>query len=249
MGASSHSYFFPSGIFNPNNGDCSYAHSVLQSLLMHPLMKIEYEYFSNLIHSCNLNNNRFRLTKELLNIYNKINENQPANSRKIIDSYLKIANENIQSFGNNYKFTEKDPFHFMLYFLQFLHLELNFSRNNFDDKRLNNLSLADKRQENTMRNIFFEYLNECHNNSVVFRYFTNYEENTYKCKNCGEYYDFSLHNIYEMNLNKFYFIKNGNNNSNKFLINLDDCFNYYCNDHDDCLFCKQHVILHKTIYV
>ena len=249
MGASSYSYFFPSGIFCPNNyGDCSYAHSVLQSLLMHPLMKIEYEYFSNLIHSCNLNNNRFRLTKELLNIYKTINKNQPANSSNIINSYSTIANENIESLGNNYKFKEKDPFHFMLYFLQFLHLELNFSRNKFNVKRLDFLSLADKRQENMMRNIFFEYLNECHNNSVVFIYFTNYEENTYKCKNCGEYYDFSLHNIYEMNLNKFYFIKNGNNNSNKFLINLDDCFNYYCNDHDDCLFCKQHVILNKTIY-
>ena len=249
MGASSYSYFFPSGIFCPNNyGDCSYAHSVLQSLLMHPLMKIEYEYFSNLIHSCNLNNNRFRLTKELLNIYKTINKNQPANSNNIIESYLTIANENIKSLGNNYKFKEKDPFHFMLYFLQFLHLELNFSRNNFDDKRLNNLSLADKRQENMMRNIFFEYLNECHNNSVVFIYFTNYEENTYKCKNCGEYYDFSLHNIYEINLSKLYFIKNGINNSNKSLINLDDCFNYYCNAYAECLFCKQNVILNKTIY-
>ena len=118
MGASS--YFFPSGIFSPNNyGDCSYAHSVLQSLLMHPLMKIEYEYFYNLIHSCNLNNNRFRLTKELLNIYNKINENQPANSRKIIDSYLKIANENIQSFGNNYKLKKKILFILCFIFCRF----------------------------------------------------------------------------------------------------------------------------------
>ena len=136
----------------------------------------------------------------------------------------------------------------MLYFLQILHFEVNFSRNNVNVKRLDFLSLADKRQENMMRNIFFEYLNECHNNSVVFRYFTNYGENTYKCKNCGEYYDFSLHNIYEMNLNKFYFIKNGNNNSNKSLINLDDCFNYYCNAYAECLFCKQNVILNKTIY-
>ena len=65
-------------------------------------MKIEYEYFSNLIHSCNLNNNRFRLTKELLNIYKTINKNQPANSSNIINSYLKIADENIESLGNSF---------------------------------------------------------------------------------------------------------------------------------------------------
>ena len=118
MGASS--YFFPSGIFCSNDyGDCSYAHSVLQSLLMHPLMKIEYEYFSNLIHSCNLNNNRFRLTKELLNIYKTINKNQPANSSNIINSYLKIANENIQSFGNNYKLKKKILFILCFIFCSF----------------------------------------------------------------------------------------------------------------------------------
>ena len=246
MGAAA--YYIPSGISSFNNyDDYSYAHSVLQSLLMHPLMKFESEFFSNLLKSNNMNSNRFRLTSELLNIYNKINKRQPADSSKIIGLYFAIANEKIESLGDN-KFNINDPFYFLYYLLHFLHMELNFSRKNFDTNRLENLTLADKKQENMMQNIFFEFLNEYHNNSVIFRYFTNFEENLYNCPQCGNYYDFNLHNIFVMNLSKI--DKNDNNNSNKCLINLDDCFNYYCNDFKiKCLFCnKYNLIQYKKIY-
>ena len=110
------SLVFPAGLSaNRNYGDCSYIHSVLQCFLMHPLMK----EINNSFNFNQLNNNRFRLTIEMLRLFNTINQGNIGNSTYIIDLYDKISDENRNILGNDNRYLLKDPYHFLYYFCTF----------------------------------------------------------------------------------------------------------------------------------
>ena len=251
MGAIPNNNFkYPARLEAPYNyGDCSYVHSVLQSLLMHPIMKEAQNIFNN----GNMNLNNIRLTNEMLNLYNKINQNSIANSKNIIDLFFIIANENVNNFGDNFsRVTMKDPYHFLFWVLYFFHKELNNSPKNFDLNRLKNILLPIKSNENLMQSLFGEYLVKMHNNSVIFQYFFFVERQKYLCNNCGTYYDFNINHIFSMNVDnilnykkKKYQIPGGV----RTIINLDDCFDYYCNNnYDFCEYCKLGINQYKKIY-
>jgi hypothetical protein len=235
------SLVFPAGLSaHKNYGDCSYIHSVLQCFLMHPLMK----EINNSFNFNQLNNNRFRLTIEMLRLFNTINQRNIGNSSNIIDLYYKILGENRNILGNDNRFLLKDPYHFLYYFLHFLHLELNFSPGNFDLNSLINASYAIKKQENLILEIFARYLLAYHGDSLIFKYFLSSEKNKYLCKNCDVYYDFSINSIFRMDLPQ---IKRYKNNAQ--IVTLDDCFDCYCNDNNVCCqYCNSKIWEYKKIY-
>ena len=219
---------FPAGLNTPNNyGNCSYVNSVLQCFLMHPFMK-------DINNSYNYNqfSNRFRLTIEMLNLFNTINQRNIGNSKNIIDLFYKISEENRQNLGNDDRFLLHDPYHFLYYFLHYLHIELNFSLGNFDLNLLTGASVPVKRQENLIQDIFAKYLMAFHGESLIFKYFLSSEKNKYLCNNCGIYYDFSINSIFTMYLPQvinYISKKNANRAQN---VTLDDCFDCYCQDND-----------------
>ena len=241
------SLVFPAGLSaHKNYGDCSYIHSVLQCFLMHPLMK----EINNSFNFNQLNNNkRFRLTIEMLRLFNTINQGNIGNSTYIIDLHDKISDENRNILGNDNRYLLKDPYHFLYYFLHFLHIELNFSQGNFDINVLTNASLRDKKQENLILEIFANYLLAYHGNSLIFRYFLSSEKNKYLCNNCGTYFDFSINSIFTMYLpqiKEYYYRKNRHNAQ---IVTLDDCFDCYCNDNNVfCQYCNSNIKQYKQIY-
>ena len=230
---------------NINYGDCSYIHSVLQCFLMHPLMK----EINNLFNFNQFNNNRFRLTIEMLKLFKTINKGNIGNSTDIIDLYDKISSENRNILGNDKRYLLKDPYHFLYYFLHFLNLELNFSQGNFDLNLLTNASLRDKKQENLILEIFAEYLLAYHGNSLIFKFFLSSEKNKYLCNNCGTYFDFSINSIFTMflpQIKDYYYIKNRHNAQ---IVTLDDCFDCYCDDNNVfCQYCNSNIKQYKKIY-
>ena len=245
MGASSHNNNnFSVGLNSPvNYGDCSYIHSVLQCLLMHPIM----ERAQN-IRIMNPNNKM--LTTEIFHLYNEIKQRRTANSKNIIDLFYKIADEKKDSLGNDCRFAKRDPFHFLFYLLYLLHMELNESPGNFDLNKLLNLPIFIKKMEGTMENMFIEYLNKMHANSVIFKYFFWIEKNLYLCNKCGSYYDFIINHIFSMNIVDIYNYKNRlypNRVQSK--ISLDDCFDYYCNyTYIPCEYCNSPINKTKKIF-
>jgi len=237
---------FPAGLnVDRNYGEFSYIHSVLQCFLMHPLMK-------EIINNSNYyfqNNQRFRLTNQMINLFDAINQGNIGNSKNIIDLFYQIAAENQQSFEGDNRYLSKDPYHFLYFFLHFLHLELNFSDRYFNIDNLVNASLPIKRQENLIQNIFAHFLISNHGNSLIFKYFLSSEKNQYLCNNCGIYYDFSINSIFTMYLPQIirFNIKNNRNSS----VTLDDCFECYCNDNElYCQHCNSNISIrqYKKIY-
>ena len=236
----------PAGLnVDRNYGEFSYIHSVLQCFLMHPFMK-------EIINNSNYyfqNNQRFRLTNQMINLFDAINQGNIGNSKNIIDLFYQIAAENQQSFEGDNRYLSKDPYHFLYFFLHFLHLELNFSNGNFNIDNLINASLPIKKQENLIQNIFANYLISNHGNSLIFKYFLSSEKNQYLCNNCGIYYDFSINSIFTMYLPQIirFKIKNNRNSS----VTLDDCFECYCYDNElYCQHCNSNISIrqYKKIY-
>ena len=256
MGASCYNNkIFPSGIIyqpNVNNKDYSYAHSVLQSLLLNPIMN-ESGGFLNIILLNNNNNNykdKYPLTNEIMNIYQTINSRRTAYSNNLIAIFSNILEQKKNVLmANNGNLVIDDPYNFLYYLLHFLHLELNFSDNNFDKNSLNNIPLYIKRQRDKMQDSISNFLLANHSKSVIFKYFFNTVENTYLCQRCGQYYDHSLNSIITMDVAQIYQKRNlcypFKAHSN---INLNDCFDCYCEVNDYCQFCGEIVTVKKIIY-
>ena len=236
----------PAGLnVDSNYGEFSYIHSVLQCFLMHPFMK-------EIINNSNYyfqDNQSFRLTNQMINLFDTINQGNTGNSKNIIDLFYQIVNEKLDSFGGDDRYKLKDPYHFLYFFLHFLHLELNFSDKNFNVDNLINVQLPIKKQENLIQNIFANFLFSNHGNSLIFKYFLSSEKNQYLCNNCGIYYDFSINSIFTMYLPQIirFKIKNNRNSS----VTLDDCFECYCNDNElYCQHCNSNISIrqYKRIY-
>ena len=131
---------------NQNFGDCSYAHSALQCLLMHPIM-----------NECSLNQqilfnniNRFQLTCEIINLYNSIKQRQTGNSSNFIQLFLNHYNQKISGKITGAGNFQKDPYHFLKYLLILLHSELNQSPKTFDINKFQNLTIEERKNEQTL---------------------------------------------------------------------------------------------------
>ena len=232
-----------------SNGEYSCFHSVLQCLLMHPIMKVCWDKYNYLINHINNNNNRYPLTREIIKMYSFIIKGQTANSSNFIRLFQNIVNQNRNSFGINDAYSIKSPGQFLYILLFLLHCELNESPRNFDMNLLNNIPLNQKKDENSLVNLYVDYFTKCHKDSIIFNYFFNTEKKIFNCLNCGMYYDFDLKHIFYINLSNINEYRKKNPDSSQCNVNLYECFDYYCNNNNKpCQYCRINLIKYVRIF-
>ena len=214
----------PHGItnnFRNNELNFSYAHAVLQSLCFLDTTK---ELFSFMENNNMRNNNFFPMANEFLNLIEKINNGITPDSQNILIYFGKKYFENQNNIESK-NVLSPDPFHFLYFFLQFLHLETNMS--NPYDNSLFNQPLQIMKVDNTIYKEFLTYIMKTQN-SIISNGFLNTIRYKYKCRNCGEYFYYGLQSVFRMNLDSiryfrddYYPLRKGTN------LSLDELFTAY----------------------
>lgn len=227
---------------NMSDGECSYVHAVLQCLLMHPIM---YQCQNEFNSIKNNNKNRFLLTKELYKIYDTIRFGKTANSSNFIHLFQNIFNQNKNAFNNMDIYSIKTPGKFLYFLLSLLDFELNNSPNDFDTRLVTNISLAQKKDENYLINLYLNYFIRNRSGSIIFKYFFSNEKSQYVCPKCDKYYDCELKSIFVMKLNEINeYRRKINKNALNYNLNLGECFDYYCNNNiERCKHCNEYNIM------
>ena len=144
----------------------------------------------------------------------------------------------IMNYINKYKLTYKgnikqDPYHFLYYLLDFIHLETNTPSNpNFNVNILSNINLTHKRNDMFMYNLFSSFLKNSQN-SIISNYFFNILGYRIQCINCPTTYFYQFKYIIKFNINDYLNYRNLNY-PNKINTNLTlgDCFDYYTTGND-----------------
>lgn len=233
---------YPRGITNSNNGEFSYANGVLLFLRI-PSLITYLQQFAQFFKVDN-QNSRYRLLKAINELYSSDNPD----SKNVIKVLNDLYEENRAKL-NSINPLPQDPYNFLFFLLQFLHLEVNFSPRTANPKLLNQLTIEQKRDESKVTNIFSEYIKLNHKDSIIFDYFYHTEKNLYSCQRCGTYYDCELISIFKMNLSTILAWRNlYHNNKAGIMLNLDDCFNYYCQGKRKVCQCNNDMSVAKKIY-
>ena len=187
---------FPQGItnnFQNNQLNFSYAHAALQPLCFLDVTKNLFTFMQN---NGMRYNNFFPMANELLKIIEKVNSGIVPDSQNIIYYYGKKYMENQMNVISK-NVLAPDPFHFLYFLFQFLHLETNMCNrfeNNFFDQSLNAMKNDDYIY---MQFLLFIMKTQ---NSIISNDFFNTVRYTYDCQMCGKYFFYSLQNIYRMNI-------------------------------------------------
>jgi hypothetical protein len=214
------------GIINTtSNSNFSYAHSVLQSL---SCLDITKEFVKSVVFE-KINPN-FLLTKELYALIFVLNGGKEGLSNDIIQKFRDCYQKhkaNIQS-PNVLK---EDPFHFLFFLLQFIHLESNVPKNpNYNVNLLTNQSLNNKQNDDFMFKLFVEFFNQTQNSLIAENFFS-IERYLYQCPNCNQFFNYGMKTLLRIDVEdvRNYMNSKSTNYSmtgvNK--INLSDCFNNY----------------------
>ena len=227
----------PTGIKTFVNENYSYANSVIQSLGSLGCIK-------QLINRQNLqylkNNPRFELTTEFLKILIIINE---VKKEPIIDDLIK----SLKQIYNNNKLNIKspnalnpDPFHFLYFLLQFIHIEINIDIDqNYNINNYNNQNVMNHKNDDYMLSLFLDFFSNTQN-SFISSNFYNTIRNIYNCPNCGKYYFYSMATILRIDVESAFKYRNSlNPYKNGTNLNIDDIFNFFgTKDKVNCKFCN-----------
>lgn len=241
------------GIIINKSGEFSYAHSTLQSL---SCLDILYEKTNqNQFIQCLPN---YSLTKEffclLYNLYNIPNEY--ADSNTLIDYFEKIYYKNKGNI-NSQNVLNHDPFHFLYFLLQFMHIEINNPKNpNYDISILSNQSIQNQQNDSHMFQIFSDFY--CNTqNSLISDNFYNVEKHTFNCQNCGLFYFYNMKNIFRIDINRVKFYRNSSfSKNNGGHVTLYEMFDYYFSPHQTkCKNCDNpgdedtKILLHNRVLI
>ena len=197
---------FPQGItnnFQNNQLNFSYAHAALQPLCFLDVTKNLFTFMQN---NGMRYNNFFPMANELLKIIEKVNSGIVPDSQNIIYYYGKKYMENQMNVISK-NVLAPDPFHFLYFLFQFLHLETNMCNrfeNNFFDQSLNAMKNDDYIY---MQFLLFIMKTQ---NSIISNDFFNTVRYTYECQMCGKYFFYSLQNIYRMNIDTIRYFRDSN---------------------------------------
>ena len=227
--------FIPNrGIINNKIGEISYAHSTLQSL---SCLDILHET-TNQKQFIQLPNNS--LTKEffclLYNLYNIPNDY--AYSNALIDYFEKMYYKNKENITSQ-NVLNHDPFHFLYFLLQFMHIEINNPMNpNYNISILSNQTIQNQQNDSHMFQIFSDFYSNTQN-SLISDNFYNVEKHTFNCQKCGLFYFYNMKNIFRIDINRALFYRNSLPNNNGGYLTLYEMFDYYFSPHQtNCKNCK-----------
>ena len=235
---------------NIADGECSCFHSVLQCLLMHPVMEICFNNYNLNIDNINNNNNKYPLTFEIIKIYNTIMQRKIANSSNFINLFRNIINQNKNNFENINAYSINTPGLFLYFLLFLLHNELNESPKNFDINLINNISFEQKKNKDSLMEFYLNYITKCHEDSIIFKYFFNTEKIIFNCLGCGMYYDCNIKNIFSIDLSGVNdYRKKIKPNASQINADLYECFDYYCNYKNViCQNCQTNIIRYVRVF-
>ena len=187
---------FPQGItnnFQNNQLNFSYVHAALQPLCFLDTTKNLFSFMEN---NGMRYNNFFPMANELLKIIERVNSGIVPDSQNILFYYGKKYLENqMNIISKNVLAT--DPFHFLYFLFQFLHLETNMC--NKYDNDLFNQSLNAMKNDDYIYMQFLMFIMKTQN-SIISNDFFNTVRYTYDCQMCGKYFFYGLQNIYRMNI-------------------------------------------------
>ena len=223
------------GIVNYDNLNWSYIHSVLQSLSC--LDSAKLLVYSN-INNPMLNMPSFGMTKSFISLINTLICGMEGNSADIIFNFKNSYLRNAQ-FIKSKNALSNDPYHFLHYSLQFLHLENNMASNpNYNMQNLYNQPIQNQMDDNFMYCLFLGFFQQTQN-SFIKKYFLNIEKYIYKCLNCGSTFSYGIKKIFRINVDVVrYFRDSYNPNKRGTKVSLDDCFRCYIGGNSfQCRFC------------
>ena len=205
-----------------NMGEYSYANSVLQAFIQLECVQNWFHQISqlNVINHPYFNQS---LTKDLYYLIQSISGN-------ILDSTQLINDFDFKSKIYCNKEIKKDPFHFLYYLLEILHLEMNVPKNcNFNKDLYNKLLYDNIHSDNNMFNLFVNYMDQTQNSFISDNFFSIQKYMT-NCPVCKSMYSYDFKKIFRFDLDDLLNIRNqcdplniGNN------LSLNNCFQYSSN--------------------
>ena len=179
--------FIVKGIKNRSNKDVTYAHAVLQSIAHLDCAKVFLEQSNEKEVR---KNDKFALTRELYNLFDVLNNYKEGYSDLLLEKY---ANGKLKNAQLKEQAAIEEPFYFLFFLLYFLHEE-NKLPPNLNCSYLNKNTLQDHQNDDDMYFSYMEFLNKTQK-SMIYEYFHSTEKYTFRCQNCGEYYDYGTKNI------------------------------------------------------
>ena len=184
------------GIQNFSGYNFSYIHSVLQAL---SCLECSKQFINILSNNIMLNFLNLPMTKAFYNCLNTLMCGNEANSSEIIDAFNNSYKSN-ELFLKSNNVLSNDPYHFLYYSLEFLHIENNKPLNpNYNLQILFNQNLFNQQNDDYMYCLFLGFFQQTQN-SFISQYFLNIERYTYKCLNCGVYYNYGMKKIFRLNI-------------------------------------------------
>ena len=216
------SLFSYKGIKNLNQGDYSYAHSVLQSLCCLDCSRQFLQISRNDIQ----NNPNYLLTNAVFDLLNCLYNGQEGNSQNVLVCFINSYKRH-SAYISTKNVLNQDPFHFIFFLLNFLHLENNKVQSANNNINLDNQILSNQQDDSFMFKLFQNFWIQTQN-SIISNNFFSIERYKYLCPKCQMYYSYGMKNLFRINVNNAINWRNSQNprkvGTN---INLEDCLNYY----------------------
>jgi hypothetical protein len=214
------------------NEDFSYVNATLQSLSS---LDCIIFWIKELIKNNNIimNNLQASLTKEFYLLIFGLYSGQLVDSTKII---FHFRNKSQQIYNKD---IAKDPFHFLYYLLELLHLENNCPINpNYNIDLYKNQIFQNKTNDNEIYKLFCNYYQQT-TNSAISQYFYNIEKYQINCQFCHTIYYYAFKTIFRFEIDKYRIYRDKSCPMRKgYNLNLNECFFYYQEGKQcQCTFC------------
>ena len=219
------------GIKNRSNKDVTYAHAILLSIAHLDCAKVFLEQ-SNKEEV--RKNDKFALTRELYNLFDVLNNYKEGYSELLLEKY---ANGKLKNAQLKEQAAIEEPFFFLFFLLYFLHDE-NKLPPNMNCSYLNKNTLQDHQNDDEMYFSYMEFLNKTQK-SMIYEYFHSTEKYTFRCQNCGEYYDYGTNYIIKINLDNVRKLRDSAfpELANQ-VLTIEECLQYYAGGHlVSCKYC------------
>jgi hypothetical protein len=177
--------------------DSTFINSVLQAFSAIKCISQQWYIYLHNNRLVLLNNNKSSITKEVYRLLFLLYTRQLPDSSNVILHFINKLNAHYNTQ------IQQDPYHFLFYFLDLLHLENNFASNpNYNLNILQIQSLDNKRNNIYMYNLFCNFFQQTQN-SIFSQFFTNIMKNEIFCEYCQSIYYYTFNNIIKFDVDDY----------------------------------------------
>ena len=182
--------------------DTSFINSVLQVLSSLDCVRLWVNNLNNNRQSL-FNNSQCIITRELYSIFFSLYNGQNVDSYNFILNY----NNKYKSVYNNNKLHD-DPYHFLFFLIDLIHVENNYPPNpNFNLNLLQNRKIEELKNDNFMFNFFCSFYQQTQN-SFISNYFYNIIKNEIDCEFCSKLYFYTFKYILKFDIEQYKIYRN-----------------------------------------